>query len=271
MKTVLVVAGTDPLHGAGVVLDALVLREQGIQAMSVPAALVAQNSRGVRSWTPVALADLERMLQAVAEDRTPDAIKVGMVGGADRLRWVLRHMRDFWPRSPVVIDPVLASGGSSTTALATSSNPLAWCEALEGATLVTPNVHELAFLGGTSEARGAAQLQAQAEALAHRTGVAVLAKGGHLADPGTDVFVQGAATTVMGPHAWRTQDIHGTGCCLSSLVAGGLAMGKDLVEAVVGARTTLAQWGNDPTRVARVGQGRPQFVFMGHPQPGGPC
>jgi hydroxymethylpyrimidine/phosphomethylpyrimidine kinase len=87
------------------------------------------------------------------------------------------------------------------------------------ATLVTPNLPELAALGGETAVRA--------------LGPAVLIKGGH--GPGdvvTDRLVTDHSETVWTNPRIDTRHAHGTGCTLASGIATGLAQGMTLDFAI---------------------------------------
>jgi hydroxymethylpyrimidine/phosphomethylpyrimidine kinase len=121
-----------------------------------------------------------------------------------------------------VFDPVM---------VATSGGVLADADTIAGferlmvlATLTTPNVPELAALGGET-------------ALAAR-GIAWLAKGG---DADGETVIDTLHQTGREPIAWQaprmhTRHTHGTGCTLASAIATYLGAGLALPEAVQRAR-----------------------------------
>lgn len=103
------------------------------------------------------------------------------------------------------------------------------------ATLVTPNLPELAHLLERNLTDSSQMAQA-AEELAHMTGAAVLAKGGHTSDariidilyvPGED-----ARAIQFDHHRIDTVHTHGTGCTLSAAIATLLGHGQPLEHAV---------------------------------------
>ena len=60
----------------------------------------------------------------------------------------------------------------------------------------------------------------------------VLVKGGHLKDSATDILWDGTRfTRFPGPRIESTAT-HGTGCTFSSAIAAGLALGRDLADAI---------------------------------------
>jgi hydroxymethylpyrimidine/phosphomethylpyrimidine kinase len=121
---------------------------------------------------------------------------------------------------PIVFDPVMIA--SSGAALAGAETVAAFATLMDLATLVTPNLPELAALGGS------------AEDLAARHGCAVLVKGGHgTGERLTDRLIRDGAD----PVEWQADRIatrhdHGTGCTLASAIATGLGQGLTIETAV---------------------------------------
>jgi hydroxymethylpyrimidine/phosphomethylpyrimidine kinase len=258
-----VVAGSDPLSGAGAVADALTAREMGAHPLVVLTAFVDQDSSGNRGWSPVSDEAFEAQLRAAWRDGRPDAIKVGMLGRAARAQQVARLVEEEGIRArPVVIDPVLAAGVDDA-ALADLELPAGLIAltaqlARDNPVLLTPNVHELATLLQQPRARNGGELEAAAETLRDRTGASVLAKGGHLArDTGLDVLATKTYTAHFPAVDWpATDDVHGTGCCLSTAIACRLAQRDTLEEAVRRAREVLLR---KVANAVRIGRGRRQI------------
>src|SRR3546814_8462658 len=93
-----------------------------------------------------------------------DAVKIGMIGSADTAAAVAERLaRPDLSGAAVVFDPVMVA--TSGSVLADAATIRAFETLLARAAVVTPNIHELAALGG------------EAAVLAH--GCALLAKGGH--------------------------------------------------------------------------------------------
>jgi hydroxymethylpyrimidine/phosphomethylpyrimidine kinase len=139
----------------------------------------------------------------------------------------------------VVVDPVLASttGGALVDA--------AGREALRDrliplATLVTPNAIEAAALSGEPVASADDMMRAAARILALGC-AAVLVKGGHLAGAEiVDVLVlRSGRRRVFREARVDAGEVRGTGCALASMIAGHLALGRDLEAAVDLSRSAL--------------------------------
>ena len=82
MKTVLIIAGSDPSAGAGIQQDLKVATLLGAYGLTVITALTVQNTMGVRQVQPVAPDLVAAQLEAIFTDIKIDAVKVGMLATA---------------------------------------------------------------------------------------------------------------------------------------------------------------------------------------------
>ncbi|HET9553910.1 MAG TPA: bifunctional hydroxymethylpyrimidine kinase/phosphomethylpyrimidine kinase [Anaeromyxobacteraceae bacterium] len=238
---VLVVAGLDPTAGAGLAADLEALAAVGARGWPVAAALTAQGPSGVKGWSPVPedllLAQVEALLEG-GEER-PRAVKTGMLGTAGLAAALAARLgqKDL-ARVPLVVDPVLLS---SSGTLLLDAGDLAPAEALrpllERARLATPNLPELEALTGLDVSTDAAAVKA-ARALPAR---AVLVKGGHREGDPVDLLVEPRQVTRL-EGTRRPGTARGTGCRLASAIAGLLAQGASLEEAVRGAKAVVERY-----------------------------
>lgn len=257
LRTGLCIAGTDPLGGAGIGADAFVFAECGVEPLSIPTALVVQNSCGVRSFSALDTSLLDALLACTLEDRRPDVIKVGMTGSVSNARLLADRLDALGV--PVVLDPVLASGDAAQAPLFSDASVDALRALAACATLVTPNAHELGLLCGVPPATDPEGLEAQARRLHATLGCAVLAKGGHVDPPGSDFLIRAEGALAFPVQEGWPHDVHGTGCHLSSAIAAAIARGAPLPAAVEAGRAYLQRlW--SAGRVRRIGQGRHQFL-----------
>ncbi|WP_235036074.1 bifunctional hydroxymethylpyrimidine kinase/phosphomethylpyrimidine kinase [Curtobacterium sp. 18060] len=222
---VLAIAGTDPTGGAGLQADLKAIAAHDGYGMGVVTALVAQNTHGVRSVHVPDVAFLREQLDAVSDDVTIDAVKIGMLGTAPVVRVVTDWLREHRP-PVVVVDPVMVATSGDRLL---DEDAAAAMGALFGlADLLTPNRAELqvlAELAGAGAAAGAAPSSLSsldaARLVASTWDVLVLAKGGHDEGPTSDdvlVSPSGSARRFTGPRV-ATANTHGTGCSLSSAIA----------------------------------------------------
>jgi hydroxymethylpyrimidine/phosphomethylpyrimidine kinase len=219
---VLVVAGLDPTGGAGLAADAEALAWAGARPWLVAAALTAQGPRGARGAFPVAPEILAAQLGALEGAERPRAVKTGMVGTAANAALVAARVP---ARVPLVVDPVLAA--SSGLPLLDGPPRAALLPLLERAALATPNWPELAALAGRAIGSDEEAIRAARELPAR----AVLVKGGHREGAPTDLLVQGRRVNRFTGRR-RAGTARGTGCRLASAIAGLLARGVALDEAV---------------------------------------
>ncbi len=242
---VLVVAGLDPSGGAGLAADLAALAAVGARGFPVAAALTAQGPRGARAFRPVAPAFVKAQVEALLDGATgrwrPRAVKTGMLG-TGRNAAALARLLAGGPlaRVPLVVDPVLAAS-SGLSLLSARSARAALGPLLSRATLVTPNLPELATLTGLPVGTDE-QAVAAARSLGCR---AVLVKGGHRAGAPVDLLVTAR-------RVWRFEGrrrpgaARGTGCRLASAIAGLLAQGASLPEAVRGGRRVVERYLDEP-------------------------
>lgn len=219
---VLSIAGTDPTGGAGIHADLKSIAANGGYGMAAVTALVAQNTRGVRSVHVPPVAFLVEQLDAVSDDVRIDAVKIGMLGTAEVIDAVRAWLGRVRP-AVVVLDPVMVA--TSGDRLLDADAEAALRELAGHASIVTPNLPELAILAGEARARDWPAALAQAARVSAARGVLVLAKGGHLAGPGSpDALVDGrgpgpARVTEFPGERIETTSTHGTGCSLSAALA----------------------------------------------------
>ena len=243
---ILSIAGSDSGGGAGIQADIKTITMLGGHAMTAITAITAQNTLGVTDIMPVPTATVLAQIDAVVGDIGVDAIKIGMIGSAETAGAIADYLTSSrlaaFPLSqgrrglPVVFDPVMVA--TTGAVLADEATAAAFARLMAVAILVTPNAPELAALTGlgiTSEAH----LELAARALAERYGIAVLAKGGHLAGGMlVDLLVdRDGAVTRWTSERIETRHSHGTGCTLSSAIAVGVASGRPLPQAIEMARS----------------------------------
>lgn len=238
---VLSIAGTDPTGGAGIQADLKSIAANGGYGMAVVTALVAQNTTGVRRVHVPPADFLAEQLDAVGDDVTVDAVKIGMLFDTPVVDavagWLART------RPPVVVlDPVMVA--ASGDRLLTPAAEDALRALVASADLVTPNLPELASLLGEDPATTWDDALRQGHALAEGHGVLVLVKGGHLDTPDApDALVDPVSGVVLELSAARvpTTNTHGTGCSLSSAVATLRARTGSWPESVRAAKAWLTE------------------------------
>jgi hydroxymethylpyrimidine/phosphomethylpyrimidine kinase len=213
--TVLLIAGLDPSGGAGLLADTRIVLASGLHPIGVATALTEQDSRECVRMNPVAAEVIAAQLARLVDDFAIKSVKIGMLATADNARAVAHSLRAL-DGVPVVLDPVLRA--TRGVALLDGDAREALAPLLRLATVVTPNVDELAALGGVDALRD--------------FGTAVLAKGGHLPGAPIDRLYDEQGEVELPGERIPGEPPHGTGCALSTEIACGLALGLGLRGAV---------------------------------------
>ena len=229
-RTVLTIAGSDSGGGAGIQADLKTVSALGCYGASVITAVTAQNTRTVSAVHLLPPDLIRAQVDAVLQDITVHAIKIGMVGSASAAATVAASLRDC--PIPIVLDPVMVAKSGDLLldddAIGTLIRDL-----LPLAQVLTPNLPEAARLLDTAPARNEAEAVVQAARLCALGPRHVLMKGGHAAGAQcTDILAGPDGTTRFSAPRIRTRNTHGTGCSLSSAIAAGLAQGLGVAEAV---------------------------------------
>jgi hydroxymethylpyrimidine/phosphomethylpyrimidine kinase len=236
--TVLAIGGLDPSGGAGLLIDTAAVRSVGAHGAGVIAVATIQSGRAFASATPSPANAVAAAVSHVLASQDVRAVKTGALGDAAVVAAVSAlAARPGFP--PMVVDPALAS--TSGGALVDAAGAAALREGLLPlAVIVTPNMAEAAALS-SSQVTGVDEMLRAAARILELGCEAVLVKGGHLDGAQVaDVFADR-----MGRRSvfWEARigvgEVRGTGCALAAMIAGYLALGRDLEAAVALARAAL--------------------------------
>ncbi len=238
ITNVLTIAGSDSSGGAGIQADLKAFSALGAYGASVITALTAQNTRGVTGIFDVPAAFVGEQIDAVFDDLSVAAVKVGMLSRTDTIAAVADGLERHHAKR-VVVDPVMvAKSGAhllqpdAVAALAERMLPLA--------TLITPNLPEASVLLDRPVAADPDSMAAAGRQLRRRGPHAVLIKGGHAdGEASVDVLVTADGEQRLSAPRVSTTNTHGTGCTLSSAIAALLARGLELSEAVGSAKAYI--------------------------------
>jgi len=218
-RNILSIAGTDPTGGAGIHADLKAFSAMGTYGMAAITAVVAQNTRGVRSFVALDPAFVGDQIDAVFEDVRVDAVKIGMVADAGIAETIAARLRAHGARN-VVLDPVMVAK-SGDHLLAPDAVAALRALLVPLATVITPNLPEAAVLLDADPEWSFEEMRARVPELRRLGAEWVLLKGGHLHDSAESVdLLHGSATTVeLSAPRVRTRNDHGTGCTLSAAIA----------------------------------------------------
>lgn len=232
---VLIFAASDPSSGAGVQADLLTLASLGCHPLTAITALTVQDTVGVQSIHPVTAELLEQQARTILEDMPVTAFKVGVLGSVENVIAVAEIVADY-PEIPLIFDPVLASGRgdelSGEDIISAIREML-----LPQTTLLTPNAPEARRIAESDDDEGEPSIETCARRIIEMGAQYVLITGTHENTP--DVI-----NTLYGPEGLIRKDrwprlpgsYHGSGCTLASAIAGCVARGASIEEAVADAQ-----------------------------------
>jgi len=241
----LLVGGHDP-GGAGIDADGAAAASFGdaLEWRSEITAWTRQDAGGLRelgarpaeAWArPVA----EWLLEARAARRVV-VLKFGLLPTRAAIDAAARLVADH--AATAVVDPVLAPSAGGRFLQPEDVSHLRR-ELLSLSVVATPNVPELAELGGLACEELARDRQARAAAARSLVAAgcrAVVAKGGHgVEDPALDLVVERHAETALEHPRILRAKVRGSGCRHATVLAGHLALGKDVPSAARAASAHL--------------------------------
>ena len=229
MKKVLTIAGSDCSGGAGIQADLKTMLANGVYGMSVITSLTAQNTTGVMAISNVDPLFLLQQLDAVMDDITPDAVKIGMVPSAELIEVIADRLK-FYGIKNIVADPVMVSTSGADLSNQKSVRALVR-EILPIATVVTPNIPEAEVLAGI-KIFSREDMREAAGRIYSQCGCSVLIKGGHRESDSDDLLYHQDEFYNLDSRRIDNSNTHGTGCTLSSAIACNLAKDMTLPESV---------------------------------------
>ena len=225
---VMIFAATDPTGGAGLQADVLTVASLGCHPVSVVTAVTVQDTHGVHGVQPIETRLLVDQARALLAEMPVAAFKLGVLGSAENAAAIAALLAE-QPRTPLVLDPVLASGRGDPLASEAAINALRE-HLFPRTTVLTPNSIEARRLAGTAPD---ADLDECAARLMARGVAYVLITGAHEAGPEVTNTLYSAAGA-RHTHKWQRLpgSYHGSGCTLASAIATELARGLPVPDAV---------------------------------------
>lgn len=229
---VMTIAGSDPSGGAGIQADILTLASLGCHPLSVITALTVQDSANVHDIMVIDADWVHDQARLLLEDMPIAAFKVGMIGSVENVAVIAQLAADY-PDVPLILDPVLASGGGDEFAdedLISAIRDML----LPLVTVLTPNSIEARRLATSDQDE---EDRLTLDECAQR----LLALGvGYVLITGTHENTREVINTLYSPDGTaRAQhwdrlpgSYHGSGCTLASALAALLACGSPMLEAV---------------------------------------
>lgn len=220
---VMSVAGVDPSGGAGVFADLKTFQAVGVYGCGVVTALTAQNPYKFFSTQPVSPEFIEEEIDSVMDSYEIEYIKTGMLYSPEIIKLVSKKIKQYSLKA--VVDPVMVatSGGDLTREdIAKALNRYL----LPNAILTTPNIAEAEKLTGTEIKTKEDAVKSSKKIICNS-----LITGGHL-DGINTVNINGEISIIR-QKLIETDNLHGTGCNLSSAITAYLAKENDLKTSIL--------------------------------------
>ena len=235
-KVTLSIAGSDSSGGAGIQADLKAFSYLGVHGTTVLTCVTAQNTQHVGGIFKVPVSMIEQQLQMVCEDFSIAAVKTGMLYDAEIVNCVVRNLSKY--RLKPVVDPVMVATSGDTLSQESLVDALKK-RLFPHALMVTANVPEAAELAGIS-IHSLEDVHLACKKIASYKPQYILVKGGHLqGDAVVDVLYDGKQFHEFSLPRIPKKKAHGSGCTLSALITGLLALGETPVDAVRKAKPIL--------------------------------
>jgi hydroxymethylpyrimidine/phosphomethylpyrimidine kinase len=242
---VMSIAGVDPSGGAGVFADLKTFQAIGVYGTGIVTALTAQNPYKFFSTLPVSPDYIEEQIDSVMDSYKVEFIKTGMLYSPEIIKLVARKITEYDLKA--VVDPVMVatSGGDLTGEdIADAFNK----HLLPKSILTTPNVSEAERLSGID-------IKSKEDAIkaTELIGCNCFITGGHL--DGVNVISIDDEITVKKQELIETDNLHGSGCNLSSAITAYLAKDNSLMNSCLKAMDYVYEGiknGNHGTLIAKL-------------------
>jgi hydroxymethylpyrimidine/phosphomethylpyrimidine kinase len=246
----LALGGLDPGGGAGIIADVRAIQAAGAFGAAALTLTTVQSTNGLRSVSPLPVALTMAMAREVLKAQNVRSFKTGALGGAEMVRAVARLLARS-PGVPAVVDPVMGATRGAGNLLESEAVTAVRKHLLPRALVLTPNVPEAEALT-RRKIRNMQDAHDAAAALCAMGAHSVLLKGGHMRGAyAVDVWVsaKGKTREFASKRYALGGELHGGGCTLASLIAGRLALGEALEDAIAWSKRRLAKALRDVTNV----------------------
>ena len=242
---VMSIAGVDPSGGAGVFADLKTFQAIGVYGTGIVTALTSQNPYKFFSTQPVSPDYIEEQIDSVMDAYEVEFIKTGMLYSPEIIKLVSEKIKEYDLKA--VVDPVMVatSGGDLTGEdIADAFNK----HLLPNSILTTPNVSEAGRLSGI-------KINSKEDAIkaTELIDCNCFITGGHL--DGVNVININDEITIKKQDLIETENLHGSGCNLSSAITAYLAKENSLMDSCLKAMDYVYEGiknGNYGTLIAKI-------------------
>lgn len=219
---VLTIAGFDPSGGAGLIADIKTLEMNKVYGLGICSALTYQNDEifdGIEWLHPDKIIS---QIKVLSGRYNFEIVKIGLIDISSALLPVINYLKEINKNTRIIWDPVLKSSSGFTFHNNIPDEILK--EVINKTYLIIPNINEAGIITGNID-----NPELEIPGLIKTTGCSVLLKGGHSkGNAKNDILFENGKQIVISGESIEGYSKHGTGCVLSSAIAGGLALGRSL-------------------------------------------
>lgn len=229
-KVALSIAGSDPSGGAGVQADIKSFSFLGVHGITVITCITSQNTQQVKKIHKLPIEIIESQIDTLFDDFKIDAVKTGMLFDEEIIECVADKV-DKFKLNPIV-DPVMVSTSrdslSKNTFIVDSFKEIL----LPKSFMITANIPEAIELSGLN-IKTIKDIEESCRIISEYGPKFVLVKGGHFNNyKVTDILYDGTKFHNFTLPRIDNKKAHGSGCNLSALITGFVALEISPVEAV---------------------------------------
>lgn len=232
---VLAVAGFDQSGGAGILADIKTLEAHAVYGYGALSGLTFQNEKIISRIHWFSEQEIFEQIDHCFASVSFDWVKIGIARNIRMLNAIVRHLQKHNPSIRVILDPVIRASSGADFWENTDADEF---DALaRQCWLITPNWNELGWLYPNEDVPDVCR---RLSGYCH-----LYLKGGHHPQrPGRDYLWSEGVLHVLEPEVdtAAVYPKHGSGCVLSSSLAGNLAKGLPLMEAAVRSKRYIEQF-----------------------------
>ena len=248
--TVVSIASSDNSGGAGIQMDLYAFNMLKVHGCNVITAVTAQNSREFKTLYPLPVEIIKDQLDTLIEDFEIKAIKLGLIGSPEILRFLGGQLKNIIGPAPsekchLVVDPVLSTTVGGKIDQNQELINIYKNEIFPITYILTPNIPEAeALLERSINTNSEDDRTSALKNLLESGPENILLKGGHASPEQGKVF-DWLAEKNGKIHSFEKKyiedvKIHGTGCMFSALIAAHTALGYlQPYQAAAGAESLL--------------------------------
>lgn len=231
-KSILTIAGSDPLAGGGFQADLRTFQDFGIFGISSLTCVGMVDDKEEFRLTDIDEQVLKTQLSTVERYAHIDGIKIGLIHNIKSIpiirEFLLKHQQ-----IPIVLDPVLAFKETDQT-IDTEYMEQLIQQLFPLATIITPNLVEAALLGGKSAITSIEEMKEVSRALFQLGAQKMIIKGGERlpGDEAVDLYYDGEQFVLYENEKLPLTTVNGAGCTFASAITSNLILGEGILKAI---------------------------------------